>query len=1228
MGKIDYREIYETNKDDWKALTREPQKYEALLAGHYSESNHFVYELLQNAEDERADRVVIEYYDDKLVFYHNGEPFDQGDVRGVSSMLMGTKDRNDAQTIGRFGMGFKSVFKYTYQPEIYSDDEAFRIENYLLPVEIEEGWDFRQVKEELCYKRTGAGTYYPFAGQAHLTKIVIPFLKRNNDGSLKKIPGKEVLQKLEELTGEILLFLNHIDELYWINKNNGKFAMISLDEDQTDHNLVTCRIEGSAFGNRENITRYLKFKRVFDHPEMNAAEVSVAYKVNRQANNINELTGTVPIWVYFPTRDMAKLPFYVHGAFETAVSREKLMTPSDFNADLFDELGDLIKDSLFELKKRNLITQPFIRRVILSAFKDEAENNTIPGLKKKITEAFKLEALLPDRNGVYRRAEDLTISIPFGIVEFCEHEFLGDSLDKAGHFVAFNNEKELNFNEYFSWLLDDLKVRKYTLADWAEDLCEIRLQTEKDIEESYHVMEPFYDFLSDNRESLYNTGLHYSRGGRYEQSIRMQVSSAWKYLKSAPIILNALGEFVPAYCGKDKNLYLSSSNDYKTLVQNAVVYKNLASNFNQLLKDGFELSNFDNFQYVKEKVVKKYVEGEKVNFETSDHNAEYVEDIMQIINLFENYGNAQAVLNVIKDAAIIRIKEDNGALWSIPAAAYVSKSIEGIDLSIYYAVPLEEETYDEEEDEYFKMDTPDVYQIDEEFYENLGIPLKKLHQFGVIVSPISEGKRSDPGGPGQESWQALGAYCPRISADFLEENLRFIENRPNLELSKKKSVQILNLAIEVSQKLSGRVRRRKTNPYEVEEKSTLLNRLNRYYYWLYDKSGKVHSISDMSKYDLDMDLYGELKKDKEIYVRLGFKETEEDSTADAFDQVDKLDTKNKAILLRQLARELGMKVTDASEEDEEEFFEDEEFDDNDVFDGSKWVSDVFPVSKIRNMESLIERVRQQFFCADPVKYEKVWRQMRTSKSSRANKAYVSGMYVNDSDSKVCQMCKKPVERVDATEIANYGIELPQLHLSLCKDCSAKYKSIRDNNKEVFKEAIKQAMLGLNLEEKSDEYEIKLNNETSICFTETHVAEVQTIFALISEYGIPRSEEEMENTSTDLSESRENEEVNSKEESIAVLVEDIKEVQGLELPSSDEEKICSPAEEDIFASDFMPNIQPIKDGDLVSYKKMNTLEIVDAVIDTTKYPLHKNFIGKKIGDLVVANGKRFIVVSIL
>ena len=136
MGKINYRAIYEKNHRGWLDMTENPGKYEALLAGHYSDSNHFVYELIQNAEDTKASCVVFEYHEDKIVFYHDGKPFNEADVIGVSSMLETTK-ADDAQTIGKFGMGFKSVFKYTCEPQIYSDDEAFRIKNYLLPEEID-----------------------------------------------------------------------------------------------------------------------------------------------------------------------------------------------------------------------------------------------------------------------------------------------------------------------------------------------------------------------------------------------------------------------------------------------------------------------------------------------------------------------------------------------------------------------------------------------------------------------------------------------------------------------------------------------------------------------------------------------------------------------------------------------------------------------------------------------------------------------------------------------------------------------------------------------------------------------------------------------------------------------------------------------------------------------------------------------------------------------------------
>jgi len=64
---------------------------------------------------------------------HFGRPFDEADVRGVCGIAESTKDE---LSIGRFGIGFKSVYTFTERPEIHSGDEAFAVENYVLPVQV------------------------------------------------------------------------------------------------------------------------------------------------------------------------------------------------------------------------------------------------------------------------------------------------------------------------------------------------------------------------------------------------------------------------------------------------------------------------------------------------------------------------------------------------------------------------------------------------------------------------------------------------------------------------------------------------------------------------------------------------------------------------------------------------------------------------------------------------------------------------------------------------------------------------------------------------------------------------------------------------------------------------------------------------------------------------------------------------------------------------------------
>ena len=86
-----------------------------------ADRTHFIYELLQNAEDALAKRrpwsgkrsIRFQLGTNELRVSHFGKPFDEADVRGVSGIADSTKDLT---AISRFGSGIKSVFAFTDRP--------------------------------------------------------------------------------------------------------------------------------------------------------------------------------------------------------------------------------------------------------------------------------------------------------------------------------------------------------------------------------------------------------------------------------------------------------------------------------------------------------------------------------------------------------------------------------------------------------------------------------------------------------------------------------------------------------------------------------------------------------------------------------------------------------------------------------------------------------------------------------------------------------------------------------------------------------------------------------------------------------------------------------------------------------------------------------------------------------------------------------------------------------
>jgi len=174
-----------------------------IIAGLYSDPSHFVYEILQNADDAGASEVVFRLTSDSLSINHNGEKlFDFDDVDSITTVGSSTK-KDDVNSIGTFGAGFKSVFAITKTPYIHSGDFHFQITNFIVPEEIE-------------LTNIGEKT----------TEIILPFNRPDisTDNAYKQISAR-----LQELESESLLFLRNIKEIQWITETDSGHYLSAID---------------------------------------------------------------------------------------------------------------------------------------------------------------------------------------------------------------------------------------------------------------------------------------------------------------------------------------------------------------------------------------------------------------------------------------------------------------------------------------------------------------------------------------------------------------------------------------------------------------------------------------------------------------------------------------------------------------------------------------------------------------------------------------------------------------------------------------------------------------------------------------------------------------------------------------------------------------------------------------------------------------------------------------
>lgn len=432
-----YELICDENRESYG--TKGAQKSGKLAAGLYDDRTHFIFELLQNAEDALGRRgqwqgqrqVAFTLNQARLTISHFGKPFDEADVRSVCDIAESTKNES---SIGRFGLGFKSVYTVTDLPEIHSGEEDFAIENYVFPKRMARS--ARAIDE---------------------TQIVLP-LKPEDVGA-----AQDITAGFRHLGPRALLFLRHIDEINWSVEGGASGFYLRNSPDVLGPNVQHITVIGKEDDRPEVDQNWLVFHRdVFSAEGKKVGRVEIAFSLvpikdtpGRWA--VQPLPNS-PLVVFFPTVVESHLGFLVQGPYRTTPSRDNIPPSDPWNQNLIKETSSLLVDALRWMRDMAMLDVSTLRCLPLDRKKFPKDSRFAP-MFDTVRQALLEERLLPTFDDGYVTAHQAKLARTQELRELFSSTQLA---------VLFGSE-------VVAWLSDDItevktpEIRKYLMHELGID---------------------------------------------------------------------------------------------------------------------------------------------------------------------------------------------------------------------------------------------------------------------------------------------------------------------------------------------------------------------------------------------------------------------------------------------------------------------------------------------------------------------------------------------------------------------------------------------------------------------------------------------------------------------------------------------------------------------------------------------------------------------------------------
>jgi len=308
----------------------------------FTKSSGFILELVQNAEDagmglKEQGIFEIKINKRRIKVIHNGRPFNETDVKALCGIRSSKKPERG--TLGYLGIGFKSVFKVTDCPEIYSGGFQFKFDRnhkewedpsktpwHVLPIWIESPSE---------------------AVEPEKTTFILPFREEECYPAL--------LQELKNLSTTVYLFLRWLKRIEITDEFSGQSWSLE-NTGENEEGITTLKHDGHEqkfrFFRREcSVPEWVKQDRLTQEYRANVTrrEIVIAFAVDAEGNLVPLQTGVMygGVSSFLPLSEAKSgARFLIQADFLVQPGREAINYEAKWNYWLMDEICKLCVDAI------------------------------------------------------------------------------------------------------------------------------------------------------------------------------------------------------------------------------------------------------------------------------------------------------------------------------------------------------------------------------------------------------------------------------------------------------------------------------------------------------------------------------------------------------------------------------------------------------------------------------------------------------------------------------------------------------------------------------------------------------------------------------------------------------------------------------------------------------------------------------------------------------------------